>query len=76
MVVTFPTRGQSGSDDDRRREEAFELIDRLIGCEVEFDAKSLGFYESVCERRAQWGDEMLISPKQLFWLRDLAEKFT
>ena len=74
--MTFPTRGQSGSDDDRRQEEAFELIDRLVGCEGEFDAKSLGFYESICEHRAQWGDGMPISPKQLFWLRDLAERYT
>lgn len=74
--MTFPTRGQSGSDDDRRREEAFELLDQLIGCEGEFDTKSVGFYSSMCERRAQWGDVMLISPKQLFWLRDLAERYT
>ena len=74
--MTFPTRGSSGQDPDRRREEAFSLLDRLEGHEAEFDAKSLGFYDSMCEKRTEWGDELLISPKQLFWLRDLNEKVT
>lgn len=74
--MTFPTRGSSGQDNDRCREEAFTLLDRLEGHEVKFDAKSLGFYDSICEKRVEWGDELLVSPKQLFWLRDLSEKFT
>lgn len=74
--MTFPTRGQSGSDDGRRREEAFELLNRLEGCKGEFDAKSLGFYNSMLEQRVRWGSALLVSPKQLFWLRDLSERYT
>lgn len=72
--MTFPTRGESGSDDDRRREEAFELLARLKG--IPLEGKSATFVESLDERREQYGDNMMVSPKQLFWLRDLVEKYT
>lgn len=54
------------------KDEAFELLDRLK--DELLPEKDGRFVAQMLERREEWGDEMLVSRKQVFWLRDIAER--
>ena len=63
---------ESGGDNKSRVEEARKLIEMidLNRC----PQKDIFFVQSTEERLEQFGDKALISPKQLFWLRDIKDR--
>jgi hypothetical protein len=58
----------SGSTADERRTEADRLLTMLEGYEVQMEPKELRFIEDVNDGRA-------VTPKMLFWLRDIKDKY-
>jgi hypothetical protein len=67
-VTYHPLANDSGSDDSRRREEAAQLVSLLSDHLEELSPRQRSFVEEM-------GEGGPVSPKQLFYLRDLAEKF-
>ncbi len=61
---------ESGQTPERRKEEAQKLLARLDGNVRDYNLteRELKFIESV-------SDQDNISPKQLFWLRDICDKY-
>lgn len=70
---------ESGSDNASRAREADELTNMLADAEAQMDEKEAKFFRNIYERLEQYaaadGDRTIVSPKQLFWLRDLKDKY-
>ena len=64
----------SGQTPRRRAQEAGELLDRLTDNLPLLHAHERKFVEELYERYGEYGDRTIVSPKQIFWLRDLDEK--
>lgn len=68
--------GESGGDNNDRLEEAKKLLAMGLSDNLEqMSAKERQFVEATIARIDDYGDEALISPKQIFWLRDLRDKY-
>ncbi len=61
---------ESGGTPKQRRDEANKLVDRLHAGEK---WRTMQKREQDFVEQMEFADE--VSPKQLFWLRDLAEKY-
>lgn len=59
---------ESGSTPDARRVEADKLLDIISGFSEQLNPKESTFVE-------QMVDSAFCSPKQLFWLRDIKDKY-
>jgi len=66
----------SGSTDFERLQEARRILFDMGLKDHLFDMnpKSCEFVEATLERIEKFGDRTIISPKQLFWLRDLKDQ--
>lgn len=60
---------ESGGDANSRRNEATKIVDMLVGLTDQMTDREQGFIEQIGDPNAQ------VSPKQLFWLRDIKEKY-
>lgn len=72
-----PLFQNSGGTPESRNQEAFDILVKM-GLQNNTEAMNPGeasFVESLSDRMAQFGDKCIVSPKQLFWLRDLKEKY-
>lgn len=67
-MTYHPLSNDSASDDSRRREEAAPLLTILEDHLEELTPSQREFVEKI-------GEGGPVSVKQIFWLRDLAEKF-
>ncbi len=69
------------NDEDRRREEARELLGQLKGRGPDMREGDRSFYQKMLESFTHRDGESLIgrlprvSQKQLFWLRDLRDRY-
>lgn len=67
---------ESGGDNTGRVEEAKKLLAMGLTDNLEQMLDDhRRFVESIVTRLDDYGDETLISPKQLFYLRDLKERY-
>ena len=65
----------SGGSEQDRRDEARRLIEIITTSDVEhFSQKEIDFIHDLEDRFDRFGENAKISPKQLFWLRDLKDK--
>ena len=60
---------------ERRREEARELLDMLEGYDELMSQEDRRFYEATRQRFEEFGDRTSVSLRQLFWLRDLKDRY-
>jgi len=66
---------ESGGTEDQRREEARKLIDIIkSNAPDRFANKDIEFVHSMERRLEMYGDRTFISPKQLFYLRDIKDR--
>lgn len=72
MSNLFSTSGHSSSR--RRNEEAEDILDRLIQHTQIMSPREKEFVEGLYRKFADYGESMIVSPKQIFWLRDLDDK--
>jgi len=77
----MPLYQDSGQTDDRRDQEANDILGRMISEDGEWmidldhlDARSRDFLISLRSRKAQYGRLRFIRPQALYWLRDLYAK--
>lgn len=56
------------------RDEAFELLGRIEDHLDDMTSKDRSFVYSLLEKRDDYGESMRVTRKQVFWLRDIAEK--
>ena len=66
----------SGGDNTARNQEAWRILNDLglKDCAFEQD-REMDFVGGLVDRFEQYGERTIISSKQLFWLRDLKEKY-
>jgi hypothetical protein len=55
--------------------EARNLLDIIMEHEAELNSQELGFVESLSDRMDRYLEDTNISDKQLFWLRDIKDKY-
>lgn len=69
--------GETGLSKEETTHRACELINRLYeaGAEQNMNERERDFYQSLSERFDVYGDDTFISAKQLYWLRDLVERY-
>ncbi len=67
-MTYHPLANDTGQTPERRREEANDLCKLLAEHTEEMNVKEQEFIESIT-------DATYCSPKQLFWLRDLRDKY-
>ena len=67
-MAYHPLTNDTGQTPERRREEANDLCRMMVDHVMSMTDKEQGFIESITD--ADW-----CSPKQLFWLRDLRDKY-
>jgi hypothetical protein len=60
---------------ERRAEEAQQLIKQLADHTETMNQKEQGFISETSDRLDQYGTKAFISPKQLFYLRDLVSRY-
>lgn len=66
----------SGGTDQSRRQEARKILDMLKDVNTEqLRSKDAEFIESLTQRFASYGDRTLISPKTLFFLRNVKDRY-
>jgi hypothetical protein len=70
-----PLWTDSGQTPERRSEEADELVGKLADAEAAMMEHEAKFLRDMQERFERYGNKTMVSPKQLFWLRDLLEKY-
>ena len=58
--------------DDELRDEAEELLERLSDRAI--SARDFEFVNSLLERFEQYGERTRVTRRQVFWLRDIAER--
>lgn len=61
-------------DPDEMRNEAFDLLDRLEDHIEIMNKRESDFVTSLVDRREKYDEKTYVSRKQVFWLRDIAEK--
>ena len=70
-----PQWGELGKSPEDAAKEVGEITDKLADAIAAMQSHEEKFVQSMYDRHAQYGDKMFVSPKQLFWLRDLLEKY-
>lgn len=65
--------GQSSLSNEERATEAKLLLQELQDYTSEMSKKEQGFVDDMLEKSTTLG--FFVSPNQLFWLRDLREKY-
>lgn len=70
------TRSETGHGSMRERaEEVGRLLNVIRSNEPSIEAEDdRDFYLSMKKRYEEYGDNLWVSPGQLFWLRDIADK--
>lgn len=63
------------STPERCREEARKLLDLLEGYDNLMNSKDLGFYEGMVEAFDEYGDRTRVTDRQVWWLRDLKDRY-
>ena len=63
------------STPERRREEARELLDMLEGYADLMGLKDRGFYTGMVEDFEAFDDRTRVTMPQIFWLRDLKDRY-
>lgn len=62
-------------NDDELRDEAEELLNRLDGSHItDMTPRDAAFVDSMLERFEQYGERTRVTRRQVFWLRDIAER--
>lgn len=61
-------------DPDEMRSECFELLDRLEDHLENMNPNDTKFVTGLMERREKYDEKTFVSRKQVFWLRDIAER--
>jgi hypothetical protein len=76
-MTYHPLASESGGDDFARNREAAKIIFdlKLIDKTPEMNAKQREFVESSAARLRQYGVKTIFTTPQIFWLRDLSERF-
>ena len=69
MAAYHPLTNETGSDPERRQEEAMDLCAKLQPYFSDLSDKEQGFVE-------QMADAEYVSPKQLLWLRDIWSRYS
>lgn len=66
---------ESGGTPEQRTAEARRVLKILLETDFdEFQHKDRKFIEEMSERFDRYGDKTSISPRQLFWLRDIKDR--
>ena len=60
---------------ERRRQEAREILDMLEGYGELMSQQDRRFYEATLQRFEEFGDRTQVSLRQLFWLRDIKDRY-
>jgi len=69
------TRGSGGTPESRTA-EAWRILDEMGLRYASFDkAREQEFISSLVDNFEQYGSRTIITVKQLFWLRDLKERY-
>lgn len=68
------TGGVTGGDAKRRLEEARELLEGIDDSDLRPEEED--FVSDMRERLEKYGDHTMVSPKQIFWLRDIVDRQT
>lgn len=67
---------ESGGSDNDRANEAMRILEMLTDTEeIQMNEKERGFVQQLRERVEKYGAKTMVSPKQLFWLRDIKEHY-
>ncbi len=74
-MTYHPLTNDTAQTPERRAEEARELVDKLVDSTGDMCEREADFITSMAERLEKYGTRTVVSPKQLFWLRDLVEKY-
>jgi len=74
-VGNKPQWGETGKSLEEMAKEATDIATQLIDSTQAMAEHEARFVIGVLERLEKYGDRTFISPKQLFWLRDLLEKY-
>lgn len=61
--------------DEELRDEAEELLNRLRGSIETMRVRDRDFAESMVDRFEEYGDLTRVTHQQIFWLRDLVERY-
>lgn len=67
--------GESGQTPEERAREAKRLAESLLDTTPAMKEHEREFVEKMAERTQEYGEQTFVSPKQLFWLRDLYERY-
>lgn len=66
---------ESGSDENRRREEARKILDMLTEMNLaNCRDKDLTFIKDMNDRFRRFGSFTRVTPRQLFYLRDIKDR--
>jgi hypothetical protein len=76
-MTYHPLSNDTGGDDFARNQEAFAIIVtmKLHAKAGEMTERERDFVMQSKDRLERYGVKAMFSPKQVFWLRDLAEKY-
>lgn len=66
---------ESGGTAEDRANEAHRIVFEMGLKDIALEPREQDFVGKIAERLEQYGSEAFVSPKQLFWLRDLKEKY-
>jgi hypothetical protein len=66
---------ESGQTPERRREEAEKLLGQIIDHVEAMTEREQGFVRGMAERFEKYGDQTLVSVPQLFWLREIRDRY-
>lgn len=65
---------ETGGTPLSRAREAKELLSQLEDHHDDLKEKELEFIQGLSERIEKFGDMTIVSPRQLFWLRDIRDR--
>ena len=74
-MTYHPLTDDSGQTPERRAEEAQHLLKMLENSATGMQPNELKFIAETAARFEQYGPRTIVSVKQLFWLRDLRDKY-
>ena len=69
-MAYHPLANESGGDENSRINEAREIVKMLEVCYEEMKANEQNFVNQMADTDCAW-----VSVKQLFWLRDIKDKY-
>ena len=74
-MTYHPLANDTGQTPERRTQEAQDLIGMLRPCMDDMTLKEQRFVNETIERFAEYGVRTIVSVKQLFYLRDIRDKY-